>query len=152
LCISKLPSSSNFEPCLHSSDIQTNFAKLAEIPNLSNISSEYHKFANVFSKTKAKVLTPHHPYDLQINLEEGDQSLVGLIYSLLASEQETLKKFIEENLNIGFIQLTSSPHSALVLFVKKKDSSLCLCIDFYSLNHISKKDCYLLCCGNHLSQ
>jgi len=38
-----------------------------------------------------------------INLEEGAQSLVSPIYSLSASEQEALKEFIEENLNIGFI-------------------------------------------------
>jgi len=52
-------------------DIQTNSAKLAEAPNLSNIPSKYHKFANVFSKTKAEVLSPHCPYDLKINLKEG---------------------------------------------------------------------------------
>ena len=141
---SKLPGSHNFELCLCSSDIQANSAKLAETPDLSNVPSEYHKFANVFSKTKAEVLPPHHPYDLKINLEEGAQPPVGPIYSLSASEQEALKEFIEENLNMGFIWPTSSPHSALVLFVKKKDGSLCLCVDFCSLNHISKKDHYSL--------
>jgi len=50
-------------------NIQANSAKLAEAPDLSNIPFKYHKFTNVFSKTKAKVLVPHHPYDLQINLE-----------------------------------------------------------------------------------
>jgi len=45
---------------------------------------------------------------------------------------------------MDFIQPTSSLHSTLVLFVKKKDSSLRLCVDFCGLNHISKKDCYLL--------
>ena len=100
---SKLLGSHNFELCLHSLDIQTNSAKLAEASNLSNVPSKYHEFANIFNKTKAEVLTPHHPYDLKINLEEGAQPLVGLIYSLLASEQEALKEFIEENLNIGFI-------------------------------------------------
>ena len=35
-------------------------------------------------------------------------------------------------------------HSALVLFIKKKDGSLCLCIDFHGLNCIAKKDCYPL--------
>ena len=69
LCISKLPNSSNFELCLCSLDIQANSAKLAEAPDLSNIPSEYHKFANVFSKTKAEVLTSHCPYDLKINLK-----------------------------------------------------------------------------------
>jgi len=144
LYILKLPDSSNFELCLYSLDIQANFAKLAEALNLSNIPSKYYGFANIFSKTKAEVLTPHHLYDLKINLEEGAQSLAGPIYSFLASEQEALKKFIEENLNMSFIQPTSSLYSAPVLFVKKKDGSICLCVDFYSLNHISKKNHYSL--------
>ena len=68
---SKLPGSSNFELYLYSLDIQANSTKLAEAADLSNVPSEYHKFANVFSKTKAEVLTPHHSYDLKINLKEG---------------------------------------------------------------------------------
>jgi len=103
LCASKLPGSHNFELCLHSSDIQANSAKLAETLDLSNVPSKYHKFADVFSKTKAEVLPPHCPYDFKINLEEGAQPPVGPIYSLSASEQEALKEFIEENLNTGFI-------------------------------------------------
>jgi len=141
---SKLSDSHNFELCLRPSDIQANSTKLVETPDLSNVPSEYHNFANVFSKTKAETLPPHCSYDLKINLEEGAQSLVGPIYSLSASEQEALKEFIEENLNTDFIRLTSSPHGAPVLFVKKKDGSLCLCVDFRGLNRISKKDCYPL--------
>jgi len=100
---SKLLNSHNFKLCLCSSNIWTNSTKLAEAPDLSNISSEYHEFADIFSKTKAKVPTPHYSYDLKINLEEDAQPLIGLLYSLLASEQEALKEFIEENLNTGFI-------------------------------------------------
>ena len=107
-------SSSNFELCLRSSDIQANLAKLAEAPDLSNVPSEYHEFVNVFRKTKAEVLAPHCPYDLKINLEENVQPLVGPIYSLSASEQETLKELIEKNLNTGFIHPISSLHRALV--------------------------------------
>jgi len=125
-------------------DIQANSAKLAEAPDLSNVSSEYHKFADIFSKTKAEVLPLHHPYDLKINLEEDTQPSVGFIYSLLASEQEALKESIEKNLNTDFIRPISSPHGAPVLFVKKKDGLLCLCVDFCSLNHISKKNHYPL--------
>ena len=141
---SKLLGSHNFKLCLHLSDIQANFAKLAETPDLSNVPSEYHEFADVFSRTKAEILPPHRPYDLKINLEEGAQPPVGPIYSLSASEQEALKEFIEENLNTGFIRPTSSLHGAPVLFVKKKDGSLRLCVDFRSLNRISKKDRYPL--------
>jgi len=103
LHISKLLDSSNFELCLHSSNIQANSTKLAEAPDLSNVPSEYHEFTNIFSKTKAEVHTPHHPYNLKINLKESAQPPVRPIYSLSASEQEVLKEFIEENLNTGFI-------------------------------------------------
>jgi len=144
LYTSKLPDSSNFELCLCFSDIQANSTKLAEAPDLSNISSEYHEFADIFSKTKAEVLAPHCSYDLKINMEEGAQPLVGPIYFLSASKQEALKEFIEENLNMGFIQPTSFLHSVLVLFIKKKDGLLCFCVNFHGLNCISKKDHYSL--------
>jgi len=49
--------------------MQANSTKLAEAPDLSNIPSEYHKFADIFSKTKAEVLTSHYFHDLKINLE-----------------------------------------------------------------------------------
>ena len=139
-----LQSLDSFELCFHSLDIQANSAKLAEASDLSNVPSEYHEFADIFSKTKAETLPPHRPYDLKINLEEGAQPLVGPIYSLSASEQEALKEFIEENLNMGFIRPISSLHGAPVLFVKKKDGSLCLCVDFCGLNCIFKKNCYPL--------
>ena len=145
LHVLKLLGSNNFKLCLHSLDIQANSTKLAEVSDLSNVSSKYYEFADAFNKTKAKVLTPHcYPYNLKINLEEGIQPSVSPIYSLLASKQEALKKFIEENLSIDFIWPISSLYSALVLFVKKKDGLLCLCINFCGLNHISKKDHYLL--------
>ena len=107
---SKLLGSNNFKLHLHSLDIQANSTKLVETPNLSNVPSKYYEFANIFRKTKAETLPPHRSYDPKINLEEGAQPLVSLIYSLSASEQEALKEFIEENLNTGFIWLTSSLH------------------------------------------
>ena len=71
LYTSKLLGSYNFKLYLCFSEIQANSTKLAEASNLSNVPSEYYKFADVFSKTKAKVLTSYCFYDLKINLEEG---------------------------------------------------------------------------------
>jgi len=51
-------------------DIQANFTKLTEAPDLSNVPSKYYKFTDIFNKTKAKVLTSYCSYDLKINLEE----------------------------------------------------------------------------------
>jgi len=77
--------------------------KAESAPNISKVSPKYHEFTDVFSKSKAKVLIFHFPYDLTINLEENIQSLVSTIYSLSAFKKEALKEFIEKNLNIGFI-------------------------------------------------
>jgi hypothetical protein len=51
---------------------------------------------------------------------------------------------LDDNLNSSFVRLSNSSHRAPILFVKKKDSSLRLCVDFHGLNKISKKDCYPL--------
>ena len=144
LCISKISGFSKFQFYLHSLDIQVSSAYLVKASNLSNIPSKYHKFANIFNKSKSEVLTSYYLYNLRINLEEDSQPLVGTIYFLSASKQETLKEFIEENLNIYFIQPIYFLYSILVLFVKKKDELLYLCVDFHSLNYITKKDCYSL--------
>jgi len=59
-------------------------------------------------------------------------------------KQKTLKEFIDKNLTNGFIRLTLLPHGTPVLFVKKKDGSLWLCVNFHRLNRITKKDRYPL--------
>ena len=51
---------------------------------------------------------------------------------------------MDNNLAAGFISSTRSPHGAPVLFVKKKDGALWLCINFRGLNKITKKDKYPL--------
>jgi len=124
--------------------IQAKSTIISEKIDLSFVLEEYHEYANVFSKSKAKKLAPYHPYNLQIELEKDSHPLVGTIYFLSKFKQETLKEFIDKNLTNGFICLISSPHRAPVLFIKKKDSSLQLCVDFYKLNKITKKDQYLL--------
>jgi len=113
-------------------------------PDLDIIPPEYHDYVDVFSKAKASELPLHRDYDLKIDLEEGTSPPLGTLYSLSPVELSTLQTFINENLNTGFIRPTASSHAAPVLFVKKKDGSLCLCIDFRGLNKITKKDHYPL--------
>jgi RNase H-like domain found in reverse transcriptase/Reverse transcriptase (RNA-dependent DNA polymerase)/Integrase zinc binding domain len=57
---------------------------------------------------------------------------------------KTLREFIDENLKTGFICPSSSPFGAPVLFIKNKDGSLQLCVDFRRLNAITQKDKYSL--------
>ena len=50
--------------------------------NLSSVPEEYHKYANVFSKSKAKTLALHCLYNLWIELEKDSHPLVETIYFL----------------------------------------------------------------------
>lgn len=116
----------------------------ASPPDLSNVPEEYHDFADVFSEEQAFTLPPHRPYDLKIELEDDKPLLLGRLYSLSPAELEALREFIDKNLSAGFIRQSASPHGAPILFVKKKDGSLRLCVDFRALNRITKKDHYPL--------
>src|SRR5258707_81667 len=111
---------------------------------LSGVPQEYHEFRNVFSGEKANALAPHWPYDLKINLEEGAKPFHGLIYSLSPLELTVLREFLEENIRNGFIRPSKSPWGSPVLFIKKKDGSLRLCVDFHALNRVTEKDRYPL--------
>ncbi len=66
------------------------------------------------------------------------------IYSLSPLELVALREFLEEHTWNGFICPTKSPWGAPVLFVKKKDGSLHLCVNFRALNKVTEKDCYPL--------
>src|SRR5258707_756968 len=114
------------------------------LDSMGRIPVEYHEFHEVFSGTKANTLPPHRPYDLQISLEEGAKPFHGPIYSLSPPELTALREFLEEHTRNGFIHPTKSPWGALVLFVKKKDGSLRLCVNFCALNKVMEKDHYPL--------
>ena len=63
---------------------------------------------------------------------------------MAASELAKLKKQLEELQRIGFIRPSSSPWGAPVLFVKKKDGSMRLCVDYRALNEVTIKNKYPL--------
>jgi len=115
-----------------------------EVSDLSNVPKEYWQFSDIFYKQKAKSLPSHRSYDLSIQIEEGFSPPFGPIYSLFTVELQTLREFIEENIKTGIIRPSNSPCRSLVLFVRKKDGSLCLCIDYRGLNHLTYKDRYLI--------
>ena len=56
--------------------------------DLSTIPTEYHKFADVFSKAKAETLVLYHLYNLQIKLENEEKPHIGTIHLLLTTKQE----------------------------------------------------------------
>ena len=141
----RLPGSESFTLNLSATSVLGRATSVSGTPpDLSGVPPEYHEFADVFSKTKADILPEHRPYDLKITLEEGATPPLGPIYSLSKIELDTLRDYIEENLRSGFIWPSNSPCGAPVLFVKKKDGSLRLCVDYRGLNKITRKDRYPL--------
>jgi len=141
----KLEGSTKYQLQLRPSDSAKACSSSASTPaDLDIIPPEYRDYSDMFNKAKASELPPHCDYDLKIDLEEGTSPPLGTLYSLSPVELSALQTFINENLNTGFIHPTASSHAALVLFVKKKDALLHLCVDFQGLNKITKKDCYPL--------
>ena len=141
----RLPGSESFTLNLSATSVLGRATSVSGTPpDLSGVPPEYHEFADVFSKTKADILPEHRPYDLKITLEEGATPPLGPIYSLSKIELDTLRDYIEENLRSGFIRPLNSPCGAPVLFIKKKDGSLRLCVDYRGLNKITRKDRYPL--------
>lgn len=109
-----------------------------------HVPPQYHNFLDVFSLGEAKELPPHRPYDIRIETEGDSMPPIGKLYNMSEVELKSLKEYIDNMLGKGFIHSSSSPAGAPVLFVKKKDGSLWLCMDYRALNRITRKNCYPL--------
>ncbi|MBW0498746.1 hypothetical protein O181_038461 [Austropuccinia psidii MF-1] len=103
----------------------------------------YHQNVDVFFKVKVEKLPPDCACDLHIELA-GSLPPVGVIYSLSKQESDTLRAYISENVEKGFIQPRSSSTGVPVAFVKKKDGGLHLCVDYRKLNAVPRKNKYPL--------
>ena len=109
----------------------------------TRLPAEYQDLARVFSEDEANELAEHGSHDHEIDTE-GHQPPFGPLYNLSADELKVLREYIDENLAKGFIRPSTSPAGAPILFVKKKDGSLRLCVDYRGLNKITKKNRYPL--------
>ncbi|GJU87697.1 putative reverse transcriptase domain-containing protein [Tanacetum coccineum] len=82
--------------------------------------------------------------EFQIDLIPGAAPVARAPYRLAPSEMKELSDQLQELSDKGFIRLSSSPWGASVLFVKKKDGSLRMCIDYRELNRLTVKNRYPL--------
>jgi hypothetical protein len=84
----------------------------------------------VFFKSKSDKLPLHRLYNHKIKLK-GDNTLeYSLLYKITTAELETVKEYLINNLDKGFIEASQALYAAPVLFVKKPDGSLRFCINF----------------------
>ena len=86
------------EPPLVTADVTDSDKEVKEA-----VPEKYHNYLDVFSPSEVKKLPEHCSYDINIELEDGKTPPFGLIYSLSQDECKALFKYIEHNLEKGFI-------------------------------------------------
>ncbi|XP_070665153.1 uncharacterized protein [Malus domestica] len=85
-------------------------------------------------------LPPDREVEFAIDLLPGTDPISLTPYRMAPTELRELKIQLQELLDKGFIQPSYSPWGAPVLFVRKKDGTLRLCIDYRQLNRIKEDD------------
>ncbi|GJT99131.1 putative reverse transcriptase domain-containing protein [Tanacetum coccineum] len=89
-------------------------------------------------------LRPSRQVEFRIDLVSGAAPVVRALYKLAPSKMRELSVQLQELLEKGYIRSSSSPWGASVLFVKKKDGSFRMCIDYRELNKLTVKNHYPL--------
>jgi hypothetical protein len=89
-------------------------------------------------------LPPDKDVEFVIELKPGTTPISRRAYRMPPKELAELKTLLQELLDKGFIQLSSSPWGCSAIFVKKKDKTSRLCVDFRPLNEVTIKNKYHL--------
>jgi hypothetical protein len=110
--------------------------------NLEDIPVAY-KFPNVFLEDLPG-MPPDWDVEFVIELQPGTAPISRRPYKMTPKELAELKVQLSELLDKGYIRPSSSPWGCPALFVKKKDQSLRLCVDYRPLNAVTIKNKYLL--------
>ena len=108
------------------------------------IPQEFIEFMDVFSKKASERLPTRKPWDHSIDLIPGSEPPFCKVYPMSPSEQKALDEYLEENLAKGYIKPSKSPAASPVFYIKKKDGSLRLVVDYRRLNAITIKNRYPL--------
>ena len=111
--------------------------------NLRNIVSEkYYNLLDVFSKENSDMLSLHQKYDHKIILKEQQKPGHTPFYKISPQELNAVKCYFDSHLAKKFIQVSSASYSSPVFFDKKPSGGIQFCVDYWTLNAITKKDRY----------
>ena len=101
------------------------------------------EFADVFPE-ELPGLPPQREVEFTIELVPGSEPISEAPYRMAPLELQELKEQLQDLLDKGFIRPSVSPWGAPVLFVKKKDGSMRLCVDYRELNKVTVRNRYPL--------
>jgi hypothetical protein len=108
----------------------------------SKLPAEYHEFIDVFLPKEADELPPHRPFDHKIELKPGAQPPYYRNRPMSPHELKAIKKYLDENLEKGFIRASMSPAAAPILLAQKPGGGVRVCIDYRGLNALTAKNRY----------
>ncbi|GJV33762.1 ribonuclease H-like domain-containing protein [Tanacetum coccineum] len=120
------------------------------VPNPSGQNSHFDVVIGMdwLSKYHARIICDekvvHIPIDSETLIIQGATPVARAPYRLAPSEMQELSNQLQELADRGFIRPSTSPWGAPVLFVKKKDGSFRMCIDYRELNKLTVKNRYPL--------
>jgi hypothetical protein len=110
----------------------------------NEISFQYFAFQDIFSEIKTHKLSEHDFHDHVIEILSSRDSFFDSIYNLSATKLKILKDYIDEYMKKNFIIEFVSSAKVFILFVKKTNDKLRLCVDYKELNEIIIKNRYSL--------
>ena len=125
-------------------DIEKALAPWEAVNVLAKLLSEYYEFTSLFSQEKSDKLPSHRSYDHIILLISDKKLPKGPLYNMSHDELQMLQKYLKDHLSKGFIRVSSSSAASSVIFVKKPEGELCLCVNYCDLNNLTVKNQYLL--------
>ena len=102
------------------------------------------EFKDVFPPELPPGLPPRRNVDHKIELMPDAKPIIRPTYAMSAKELEELSKQLNELTAAGFIRPSKSPYGSPVLFVKKKDGTTRMCVDYRALNQMTIKNRYPL--------
>ena len=88
-------------------------------------------------------LPPEREVDLCVELLPGMTPISRAPYRMAPTKLKELKTQLQELLDKGFVRPSVSPWGAPVLFIKKKDDTLQMCIDYRQINKVTMKNKYM---------
>jgi hypothetical protein len=101
------------------------------------------EFVDVFPEELPR-MPPKRELEFTIDLKPGTEPIARTPYRMSTPELQELRMQLKELLDLGLIHPSVSPWGAPVIFIRKKDGSWRLCIDYHQLNKAMIKNQYLL--------
>jgi len=114
------------------------------VPLEELVPKEYHAYLHLFDKKSSEQFPEPWSWDHKIKMKADFEPKVFKKYNLSPIEQKELDKFIDENLEKGYIVPSQSPMASPFFFISKKDGSFRPCQDYWYLNEKTVKNVYPL--------